>query len=148
MFWSGLCQPPKCADATRRSAEIETLIFPSFWSSRISFGITPELPELTPSSFFRWRNVKEVMYQTHPQALNELENRIRHWFHSVDERLCGDVCSRVDKMNSSVSMKMADFWKLTLKVEVYIFKQLISQIYKYHSTRKMDTNTLTIISYV
>lgn len=71
--------------------------FPNRWIGRRGNLLEwpPRSPDLTPCDFFLWGYVKEAVYQSHPQTLDELENRIRDAFEKVDERLCREVCSRV-----------------------------------------------------
>ena len=53
----------------------------------------PRSPDLTPCDFFLWEHVKEMVYRSHPQTLDKLEDSICIAFHGIDERLCRKVCS-------------------------------------------------------
>lgn len=73
------------------------LEFPNRWIGRRGNLLEwpPRSPDLTPCDFFLWGHVKELVYRSHPQTLDELENSIRDAFHNVNEQLCRDVCSRI-----------------------------------------------------
>ena len=53
----------------------------------------PRSPDLTSCDFFFRGHVKEVIYRSHPQTLDKLEDSICTAFHGIDERLCRKVCS-------------------------------------------------------
>lgn len=69
--------------------------FPNRWIGRRGSLLEwpPRSPDLTPCDFFLWGHVKEIVYRSHPQTLDELEDCIRTVFRDIDELLCRKVCS-------------------------------------------------------
>lgn len=48
-------------------------------------------PDLTKLDFFLWGFVKEKVYQTNPTTKEDMVNRIRNVFHSIDQQMLDNV---------------------------------------------------------
>jgi len=70
--------------------------FPDRWIGRRGvIEWPPRSPDLTPPDFFLWGVLKEAVYQTKSQSLEDLKTKISAAFADVTVELCQKVCRSV-----------------------------------------------------
>ncbi len=52
-------------------------------------------PDLTPTDFFMWGYIKDMVYKDKPGSLAALKGSIVAAFHTLDASLCKKVCQSV-----------------------------------------------------
>ena len=72
--------------------------FPNRWIGRRGpIEWPPRSPDLTPCDFFLWGYLKDQVYSTRFQTLDELKVRIREACATVTPEICGRVCDSVSE---------------------------------------------------
>jgi transposase len=70
--------------------------FPASWIGRRGWmEWPPRSPDLTPSDFFLWGTLKDLVYNRKPQTIEELTAAITDGVQSIDNELCQRVCQSV-----------------------------------------------------
>ncbi|CAF3410413.1 unnamed protein product [Rotaria socialis] len=70
--------------------------FPARWIGRRGAIEWPaRSPDLTPTDFFLWGYLKDIVYKSKPRTLCDLKQSIISAFSALDSDLCKKVCESV-----------------------------------------------------
>jgi hypothetical protein len=86
------------AHTAQQTTELLNQHFPGKW-----VGINgptqwpPRSPDLTPPDFFLWDYLRDNVYNTNPQSIEILKDRIREEINNIPIVMCKNVCDDVSK---------------------------------------------------